>query len=221
VRDLRVLKGIILDHAPMEVRLTARPGGEPTNGHWRIDVRLDDGAPSGKVYYRSWLELTSTAPAPPKAQPLELTSGRDLPMPLEQAYQSFLFHGPRFQRILRVEQIGENGVIGVLGSSLADSCLADAQGAEWLLDPVMLDSGLQLAQIWARLYWDTTALPMGFRSLRLFGPLPKGSVECRARIRPGVVGQLLRGDLSFVDEHGVLRGLWEGVESMCSKKWSG
>ena len=51
------------------------------------------------------------------------------------------------------------GASALLRASEPAQCVAGADGLRWLLDPVLLDSALQMQVLWARLQWDVTLLP--------------------------------------------------------------
>jgi hypothetical protein len=74
-----------------------------------------------------------------------------------------------FQGIQEIISLGADGIAGtVLGSSPSE-CLHAVNGDHWLVDPILLDSAMQLAGIWAWKYLDMMVLPTGFRSLSIFG----------------------------------------------------
>ena len=61
-----------------------------------------------------------------------------------------------------------------------------AGGSRWLLDPVLLDSALQVQVIWARLNWDVTLLPAEIGGHRVMLP---------AAQRPAPDGEPIRHEL--------------------------
>ena len=65
------------------------------------------------------------------------------------------------------------------------SVVAGGEGRRWLLDPVLIDSALQVQVIWARLQWDVTLLPAEIGAYALFdAPAPGEPVRLELRIRP-------------------------------------
>ena len=70
-----------------------------------------------------------------------------------------------------IKGIGTNGIAGDLIPSMPQRCLGSkAQGA-WLIDPVVLDSALQMIIVWTRMHWDMTPLPSRMQSYKRFGSL--------------------------------------------------
>jgi hypothetical protein len=88
--------------------------------------------------------------------------------PIADIYRQWLFHGKSFHGMKNIYAAGEKGVIGQVVGLSPDKCLRLEKTENWIIDPVMFDSAMQLGGIWARKYLDITALPTGFRSLQLF-----------------------------------------------------
>ena len=142
---------------------------------------------------------------------------RSFPMTVERAYDELLFHGPLLHGITQIEGINEDGMVATLLPSSPQRCLAGAGPGSWIVDPVLLDSGFQLALLWARIRLDTTPLPARIRRYCRFAALPDGPVQCdlRARVRTG--GHILDTQLSFLDARGRLLVSIEGMEFAVSR----
>ena len=80
-------------------------------------------------------------------------------------YQQWLFHGPNFHGIQTINAAGNKGIWGQITGLSADRCLNLQPSANWIIDPVMFDSAMQLGGIWARRCLDITVLPTGFKQL--------------------------------------------------------
>ena len=107
-------------------------------------------------------------------------------MSVEAAYRDLLFHGPLFQGIEAIEGMDGRGAVSLLRPSDPGRCIEGAGGSRWLLDPVLLDSALQVQVIWARLNWDVTLLPAEIGSHRVMLP---------AAQRPAPDGEPIRHEL--------------------------
>jgi hypothetical protein len=92
-------------------------------------------------------------------------------------YEQWLFHGPLFQGITAVNAMGENGISGEVTISRPEKCLGNAGDSSWAIDPIMWDSAMQLAGVWARNYLDMTVLPTGFARLHVFGKPAEGPLK--------------------------------------------
>ena len=84
-------------------------------------------------------------------------------------YRDWLFHGPIFQGITNIYTMGADGVAGELRTTALEKCLTEVNGDRWVIDPVLLDSAMQLAGVWARHHLGITVLPTGFKTLHRVG----------------------------------------------------
>jgi hypothetical protein len=118
-------------------------------------------------------------------QGLEVFALKDvvsLPFSVEDMYRQWLFHGPLMAGIREIQGIGTNGIAGGLMPSMPQRCLGrQAQGA-WVIDPVVLDSALQMIIVWTRMHWDMTPLPSRMHTDKRFGALSGERIDCRMRI---------------------------------------
>ena len=138
-------------------------------------------------------------------------------MSVDEVYEKWLFHGPLFAGIVEVEAIGEDGIIATLSPSSPQRCLAEANGSQWLIDPVMIDSGLQLLIIWSRTHLDQTPLPSRFGCYHHICTAAPGDLRCEIQIHPGARGPTFHSDLMFYDANEALIGWIEDMEATCSK----
>jgi hypothetical protein len=219
IRAFRVLKGIVLGDGHKSVRVLARPQTQPAHERLELDVNVEITAlePSGHACYRATVQLAERLPEPPT---YELPSGsglREFPLTVNDAYRHWLFHGPRFQCISKIEGIGDHGIVATVVPSSPHRCLERSPADQWLIDPIVIDSGPQLAILWARAYKDMTALPSSFQSYRRYGPLSGSALRCYFQVLPGSADGALHANVFFVSADGRLLGLLEGLESTCSK----
>jgi hypothetical protein len=135
----------------------------------------------------------------------------------EEAYRKWLFHGPSFQCIEKIEGISEHGIIASVLASSPGECLTDNAADQWLIDPIVADSGPQLAILWARATRDMTALPSHFQSYHRYGALSGPHLRCYFQALSGAGEHVLRANIFFINSDGRLAGLLEGLESTCSK----
>jgi hypothetical protein len=119
---------------------------------------------------------------------------------VRQDYEDLLFHGPSFQGIEEL-RLGRNGASAVLRTAAPDALVDVAAGASWLLDPLVVDSALQLQVVWARLNWDVTLLPTGLDRVDLLGAFPGvRRVRHEMRILPSSSEPLCHADHWLHDE---------------------
>ncbi|MBY0356817.1 MAG: SDR family NAD(P)-dependent oxidoreductase [Candidatus Obscuribacterales bacterium] len=149
--------------------------------------------------------------APQLAEPLS-----DVPSTTE-LYQKWLFHGPLFQGIDKIESLGVNGIWGELDIPGVAECLKEWNGQEWIVDPILLDSAMQFGGVWARQYMDITALPTGFKSIRRVRPARGNHFKAVVSIPHETKGSELICDLAVYDASGKLVLYMEQLSGVGSK----
>ena len=147
----------------------------------------------------------------------KLESERDVPQPAD-VYGKWLFHGPIFQGIKEVMHLAEDGIAGKVNGARPIDCIKSADTSVWNVDPVLLDSSMQLAGIWARYYRDVTVLPTGFKSMHFFGPMPMNATA-QIFLNPAMATELLC-DLAIYDENGKIAVIVEGLGGIASKAFN-
>jgi hypothetical protein len=147
----------------------------------------------------------------------ELESELNVPQPID-VYGKWLFHGPIFQGIKEVMHLAEDGIAGKVKGARPVDCIKSADSSQWNVDPVLLDSSMQLAGIWARFYRDVTVLPTGFKSMHFFGPMPMNATA-QIFLNPTMATELLC-DLAIYDEVGRIAVIVEGLGGIASKAFN-
>ena len=203
LQQIRLLKGIVVgDGERVAIRATATPRAQ--GGEVEIVLGSSDGS---RPHYRSIARVTDE-PAERLVSPegpAELPGLAPFPMSVEAAYRDLLFHGPLFQGITAVNGMDERGSSAVLMPSTPASCVAGVSGLAWLLDPVLIDSALQVQVVWARLHWDVTLLPAEIGSyVRVSEPQEGERIRHELRIRPDSSQPLCHADHWFFGADGRL-----------------
>lgn len=147
----------------------------------------------------------------------KLSSETDVPQPGD-VYGKWLFHGPIFQGIKEVMHLAEDGIAGKVKGARPIDCIRSADSSRWNIDPVLLDSSMQLAGIWARFYRDVTVLPTGFKSMHFFGAMPMNATA-QIFLNPTMATELLC-DLAIYDENGKIAVIVEGLGGIASKAFN-
>ncbi|HTQ67172.1 MAG TPA: SDR family NAD(P)-dependent oxidoreductase [Solirubrobacteraceae bacterium] len=206
LRGIRLLDGVALDDdKPVSVRIDAAPGP----GADEVEVTVAPTGP-GRPHYRAVAQLREPAASPgaggasdPFPEPAELPELSSFPISVEDAYRNLLFHGPLFQGILAVGGMDGRGASARLRASHAEACVTSAGGRPWLIDPVLLDSALQMQVVWARLQWGVTLLPAEIGEYVLLAPVGEGEhVRHELRIRPDSKQPLCHADHWFYGSDG-------------------
>ena len=210
IRNLRNLAGI--QYSDGADRLLSVEG-ETKGG--QLDLILKS-AEKGQPHYRAQVEFGAALPAPPPH--LALSNPRPFPLPLREAYEQWLFHGPMMAGISEIQALGDNGIIGKLKPSRPEAIIRPAPAGQWLIDPVVADSMLQLVLLWARAVHGQTPLPAVMEAYYYAAPLASASeIACEIEIvnQPG--SPTLRCRPVFYGEAGRVLGWMEGMEVTMSK----
>jgi acyl transferase domain-containing protein/NAD(P)H-dependent flavin oxidoreductase YrpB (nitropropane dioxygenase family)/NAD(P)-dependent dehydrogenase (short-subunit alcohol dehydrogenase family) len=196
-----------------------------------VSMQLISTGATKKVHFRCKVEMAATPNAVPEiwvtqdateiprliGECSKLPCERTVPQPAD-VYGKWLFHGPIFQGIKHVLYLAQDGIGGnVEGASPAD-CITSADSSAWNIDPVLLDSSMQLAGIWARFYRDVTVLPTGFKTMHFFGPMPRRATA-QVFLNPAMATELLC-DLAIYDEDGKIALIIEGLGGIASKAFN-
>jgi hypothetical protein len=200
LRDIRVLKGVTVDDG-REVVLTATATAAPRAAGDGLDMVIaGDGGP--RPHYRARAVFGDGIPS---GTPAALPDLRPFPMTVPDAYRDLLFHGPLFQHIVAIGGMDARGATARLRCSRPERYLTGAAGRPWLLDPVLLDSALQVQVLWARLEWDATLLPAQIGGYaRVDAPAQDEIVSHELRIRDQSAAPMCHADHWFFGSDGRL-----------------
>ncbi len=162
VEDVKVLKGIVLEHFDnggdhFEVVAT-----EAGPDRWDMELR----SPKG-LHYRAMVSVQAVATQP--GAPDRLAHER-FPHSVKDVYERMLFHGPDFHVIRQISGMSAGGMEATL-TGVVDAVNWPGEG--WSTDVAALDGGLQLVVLFTQLMTKRAALPTGIGSFRTFAP-PRG-----------------------------------------------
>jgi hypothetical protein len=122
-----------------------------------------------------------------------------------------------FQHITSVEAVGVDGIVGKLKVSDPAHCIPTSADQQWSIDPVLLDSAMQLAGVWVRRFLEITTLPTGFRKLHLLQPLKQTNYLVRAFMDSKITTSNLACHVGIYSESGELVLLLESLGGVGSK----
>jgi acyl transferase domain-containing protein/NAD(P)H-dependent flavin oxidoreductase YrpB (nitropropane dioxygenase family)/NAD(P)-dependent dehydrogenase (short-subunit alcohol dehydrogenase family) len=220
LKGVQVYKGIVLDNPYNDIRmLVGMPGplSQPP-ATMELEVAIKGPAPVEPIFYRATVVVSRTPPLPePYRLPPE-SDFQDYGLSAAEAYRRFTFHGPRFQHIQSIRGISEKGMITTVTPSTPRSCLAGSPAGQWIIDPVVLDCGLQLALLWGRAYLDITPLPSSFKEIWLYQPFGADeTLHCYYEVLREFGRTTVFANIYFFDQAGHLRALIKDFESTGSK----
>ncbi len=220
IQSARRFQGIVLDGEGQEIRVVARPQCGISAGQEisRLDVTIAGLNQEELPYYRATVEVGKQLPPSPEYNAEMLSGLQPFPMSTDEAYEKWLFHGPCFQGISKVDGFSDKGLSAVLLPSVPSVCLNRKVDSPWLIDPVVIDSAFQLSILWERAHYDMTFLISSVGAYRRFGSFSTQPVRCWAEMHAGAGGHLLSTNFHFVDESGKVIALIEKMEGSCSKE---
>jgi len=165
VRSLRVLKGIVIESELMSksIKVRAKPSTHAYANEFSVSASIVDNT-TNQVYYSATVILGNSFPDSSNEnfnseKLLFNVNASDL-------YKNSLFHGPLFQLIEQTTEATTSGISSIVkGSTIQDWFSVIKQDQSWIFDPGLLDTGPQLAIVWARKMHNTTPLPSQFDSV--------------------------------------------------------
>ncbi|MFF7203382.1 beta-ketoacyl synthase N-terminal-like domain-containing protein [Streptomyces sp. NPDC008141] len=191
--DVRALRWLPVA-PPVDAEITATPSVESLGADGvRVRVEIAGSATVTVVL----ADRHSSAPAPDRSP---LTGEGPPPVSAEALYRDrWMFHGPAFAGVHRVDAVAEDGVRGVLRALPAPGALLDAAGQ-------LLGHWMQL-----RLPEDRLVFPASLERIHLYGPAPREGalLGATARIR-AVRPDSVRGDVELTAGDGTVWARLEG-----------
>lgn len=132
-------------------------------------------------------------------------------------YERVMFHGPLFQGIKQVNGLGTNYIAGQLQPRKVDDFLASSNGEDWILNPALLDSAMQMAGVWGRHFLDVTLLPAGFKSIHIAGTIEGDEFDVVVSVPTDTTGFELKCDLAVFNSAGKMVLLIERLKGIGTK----
>ncbi len=216
IRDFRLLRGMVIDKDQGTLRVSAKPESQSPEA-MSVELRVEVLSDKPHLAYAGVAELSGASVKPVVREPQDPADAKTFPMDITAAYDQWLFHGPLFAGIREIHGIGSDGIVGTLTPSLPSRCLAKTTKKQWLIDPVIVDSGLQMMILWSRSHWDMTPLPSRLGRYHRLVDTMHEDVRCEVRIRPETTSPTIHADLFFINAKNELIGWLEDMEVTCSR----
>ncbi len=178
VKDLKVLKGIKLEHFEdkgdwFEISCLLEEENNKTQLNFEISSK------SGVKHYSLQIVLDDEVKLEPPVFEINKGNREIWDWTHETAYNEKLFHGKHFQVIKELNEFSSTGCSGTLKSGVK---LTESTNL-WRSDMALLDGGLQLALLWMLKNNSKDSLPVSFDSFTLYkNPAEKTEVYCDLQI---------------------------------------
>jgi len=213
--DFRVFQGVRLgarDRVLLRI-LSGKPIRDES--YYKVPMRMI-GHQNGRevVHAGGTVVLSPGYPSAP-APMIHVPSLRPYSTDVSTAYATRLFHGQKLQGIMSIEGCSSDGIVVTSRlAPVASAWMTEPVRANWLADPQVIDSALQAVILWSQEMRGMPCLPCAVTKYRQFRrALPHSGVRITIRVQPATA-QLIRCEIEFVDQQGLLVARMEGCESV-------
>ena len=141
-RDLRVLRGLVLDQLATGHVLSAQAVPSTEEGQLIVEATLQDQGATRGLRYACRFEMAPADAQPPAPRWPHAADTPTWPCTVGEAYGMHLFHGPAFQVIRTLDRYDTQGG----SATLATAAEAAWSGGPWSVDPALMDGGLQIGR---------------------------------------------------------------------------
>lgn len=168
LRDIRLLRGVTLEHGPEDLMIRARSNNGDAS---EIQLELMPAGDTARPCYRAVALLAPSlpvAPALPDYSGLRAVQAGPAPA-VADVYANWLSHGPVFQALDKIVSLGDGQVQARASATMPGAILPWVADGTWAFDPFLLDAAIQTVWIWSRTVQNASALPLAIGSLKRFG----------------------------------------------------
>jgi Polyketide synthase dehydratase len=165
---------------PTRLQISAK---QTAPGEVRVTIRS-----AGNILSQATVLLSPAYPSPPVPIEIALANPRVPMCTGKDVYATHrMFHGPSFQGICAIDQVGDNGLLAQLEILPTDNLLASDRKPRFEIDPYLLDAAGQLVGYWPLEYLQEgfVVLPVKIAEIARYheNPPPGTRLGCRLRLR--------------------------------------
>jgi len=213
--DIRILKGIKLEHNKKLIRLmTGKP--RKKGSIFEVDVEIRDGIKSGieVIHTRAKAILTDKFSQPPILDTSAYMGSKTYFRSMDEVYDKILFHGVALRGIKEIITCSSKGILARISSAPSPvKWMKEPLRNKWIGDPLVLDSAFQMAIIWCFEEMGVVSLPTYSASYRQYrNKFPSEGVTVLLEVRE-VTKRKLKGDFTFLDLNNVVVAQLTGYEA--------
>jgi 3-oxoacyl-(acyl-carrier-protein) synthase/NAD(P)H-dependent flavin oxidoreductase YrpB (nitropropane dioxygenase family)/NAD(P)-dependent dehydrogenase (short-subunit alcohol dehydrogenase family) len=220
IHDLRMFRGIVVGNDGCELHVTARPKTAQNEMMKEVEVEIRSKDGPNIPNYRGWVRLEKQL-APPTALDTQMPSQLSpFPASVEDAYRSWLFHGPSLQGILKIDGVNGQAIAATIQPSSPAGCFYREVSGQWLVDPVIIDSAFQLTLLWLRRNFDMMCLPAAIDGYQRFRPWDGLPQRCLLSARFDQESQISFFDFQFCDADGGVIAVLQKLQAPSSKAFN-
>jgi len=210
MKDIKVHQLILVEEEkPKTIQISARKQTSDENEEVVVEVRgiresTEHESIQGPPHVEGTMVFGDTYPDFPSVEAFSLQTERLPKYSAEQMYkEKLMFHGPRFQGLVLLDRLGEDGIVGQVEALPNTELFRSNPNPQFITDPFLIDAVSQLAGYWPLEYLETDFIvyPIRLKALHLYGPKPCPSERFRSQVR---IRQVTSRLLSFdIDVFGV------------------
>jgi len=214
--DIRILKGIRLEHETKLIRLLA--GKLKRNGaFYEVSVELRDGQKAGQdIVHSKARAILSDRPTPsPAYQFSKAMVAKAYTGKIDDIYDKILFHGFQLQGIRKIIGCSARGMVAHISPApMPGKWLSAPLRNQWIADPLVLDCAFQMASVWCFEEKGAVSLPSYGATYRQYHhQFPPDSVTVVLEIREATKRKM-RGDFTFLDSNDTIVARLTGFEAI-------
>jgi acyl transferase domain-containing protein/NAD(P)-dependent dehydrogenase (short-subunit alcohol dehydrogenase family)/acyl carrier protein len=216
LNDVRVMKGIRLEHDRKRIRLLA---GKPkkTGEFFEVEVELRDADASTKdiIHAKAKAVLSDRLIDTPAHCVSANMVAKAFTKKMDEVYDGILFHGPQLHAIRRIINCSSRGMAAHISvAPPPDQWMAAPLRNNWIADPLVLDGAFQMATVWCFEEKGIVSLPSYFDAYRQYcNKLPIGGVKAILEIKEAT-NRKMRGDFTFLDSNDAMVARLTGYEAV-------
>ncbi len=213
--DIRILKGIKLEHNKKMIRLmTGKP--RKKGSIFEVDVEIRNGIKNGieVIHTRAKAILTDKFSQPPILDTSAYMGSKAYFRSMDEVYDKILFHGVALRGIKEIISCSSKGILARISSAPSPvKWMKEPLRNKWIGDPLVLDSAFQMAIIWCFEEMGVVSLPTYSASYRQYrNKFPSEGVTVLLEVKE-VTKRKFKGDFTFLDLNNVVVAQLTGYEA--------
>ncbi len=213
--DIRVLKGIRLEHGKHVVRLFAGKL-EKRDGFYEVAVELR-GRESGSelIHCRATAVLSDHDLTPPVHRFADSGTNEPYKREVSEIYDNILFHGSQLQGIRKVVSCSPQAMAAHVSTAPGPrEWISTPLRERWIADPLVLDCAFQMATLWCFEQKGAVSLPSYAASYRQYrNQYPSDSVKVIMKTSEAA-SHKMRGEFTILDSNDMIVATLSGYEAI-------
>jgi NAD(P)-dependent dehydrogenase (short-subunit alcohol dehydrogenase family) len=214
--DIRVLKGIRLEHEKHRIRLFTGKL-KKTDEFYDVPVELRGASEGGQdlIHAQARAILSDHMVPPPPHQFSKAMIAGAYTKNIKDVYDEILFHGFQLRGIRKIISCSSRGMVAQISSAPEPrEWISSPFRDQWISDPLVLDCAFQMAILWCFEEKETLSLPTGAASYRQYGrQFPAEGITAVLEVKE-VTNHKMLGDYTFSDANGEIVAQLKGYQAI-------